>query len=477
MSEQPETLTHEAAAKDPWAAVYLPLPANPSPELVKEAHWMAEYCFEAETSKIEPANSERRPGNAFAPTAGGFGDGIDPKTNADAALARMVELEKIDSTLERVGPHSQRDPDRTPPDGERPALAEAAKEITAQPEQKPEGRPYDGPPPAGLYDGAAHEVARTPADSLNQQLADVTRELAKTAGVAGTPEHAAFEKLQAERGDQITRTADPAERAELRNERDAAAHLYAAGLADKVGNVLDLAGQGRDADDLKKLADTHRQIADVLRGGEGGKHPPEGPTRPDGPGSPQDRASAKAQEPAEPAPERPGGETARREFAEAAKAAGQEALGKTAEVAMVAPGPDPIRPEDRVKESNITQNQAVQMVPTPSGTLTISGPQNRFARDADEPARPGELSRAPVGKVDEATAERGRDDSSKRQSREDGELRGSSSSSSERRQTAREALAEVRREAAKEREANDGPERPSGQGEARAAGRYASLGR
>jgi hypothetical protein len=391
----------------------------------------------------------------------------DLRELADLKARELEARERLaDMTRDRDTPDGGPPPDRTQAEiddqhsvAERIEVMEAAQERANDPtlQYEPltlEARPYDGPPAAAVFDKAAHETARTPADAMNRDLADVTRQLAITAGVLGTPEHTAFQQAQAVRGDEITRTEDPERRAELRTERDAVAHIYAAGLADRIGNVLDHSGQGPAADEVKKLADTHRQIAEKLRSGEGGQSPPEGPDRPGG-GSGQDRATV-------------AGDATKREFAEAAKDAGREVLGKTAEVVMTAKGPDQTGPSEDQKERQqpqLAQLRGLAIAPDKGLYEIIQNKPHNAQPGAygDEPARPGGLPRAPIGKVDEFSGERGRDDSSKRQAREDGELR-DSPSIGERQWSAKEALAEVRREAAKEREGegNDGPERPSG---------------
>ena len=86
MANERETLTLDAIAKDRGAAVYLPLPADPSPELIKQAHWTAEYFYEAEQSRadreVRRAEGEDpeadRSVAASSPLHGQLGYGVDP---------------------------------------------------------------------------------------------------------------------------------------------------------------------------------------------------------------------------------------------------------------------------------------------------------------------------------------------------------------------------------------------------------------
>ena len=99
-----EELSHEAIARDPWNAVYLRLPETPSPALLREAHWNAEYCCEAALTRAE--NPEWRGAAAFEPQGSAYGPRAPEAEHAKNALERLGALERLDPTLERVGPSS-----------------------------------------------------------------------------------------------------------------------------------------------------------------------------------------------------------------------------------------------------------------------------------------------------------------------------------------------------------------------------------
>jgi hypothetical protein len=137
-----EELSLDTLDREPWNAVYLPLPEAPSPDLVKRAHWTAEYCFEAAMNRAE--NPGWRGANAFEPNSGEYGPIATAADHAKTALGRMEELERLDPTLVRMlpprtsaenisrdeeasqsanSPHSQSRPDESTPrlDDSRPA--------------------------------------------------------------------------------------------------------------------------------------------------------------------------------------------------------------------------------------------------------------------------------------------------------------------------------------------------------------------
>jgi hypothetical protein len=154
-----------------------------------------------------------------------------------------------------------------------------------------------------LFRDAAAASTRTPQDERERELAEVTAGLVKANGMEDHPDHAAFTKAQAALGDAITAEADPSKRAALRDQREAAGHDYAADLSERLARGLKAVGHDGDSRELQLHASTRREIAAELRQ-PGGNEP-----------SPQ------------------------KEFAEAARDVGREALGRTAEVAFVAEGP------------------------------------------------------------------------------------------------------------------------------------------
>jgi hypothetical protein len=86
----------------PWCAVYLDLGARPDAPLVREAHFWAEYCYEAARSRAE--NPEWRGVGAFEPKIIECGHSAPPCQHADAALRRLEELEALDPALKRRCP-------------------------------------------------------------------------------------------------------------------------------------------------------------------------------------------------------------------------------------------------------------------------------------------------------------------------------------------------------------------------------------
>jgi len=307
---------------------------------------------------------------------------------------------------------------------------------------------------ADRFADAARATLQTPQDQRERDLAEVIKQLETTAGAKDAPERAAFQKAQAGMGDQIMREPDPEKRAELRHEREAQGHEYAAGLADQIGGKVLGRGDLDDARDLHQLGELHREIAGALR------TPPEkGP--PERSSSEQtkadfarDAAAVSGLGPSaqtvhvEEVPVRP---TAREALAEVRREAEQD---------REAAGPGPQRPE-------ATLNRGVSVGVGPGGAVLVE--INRDRPDVQPIA---------AGQAQDSQAAYDRSESGAREQRAELDAAhgvGEATPSAGPRQTAREALAEVRREAEQDREAN-GPERESGQGAARAGGRYATLG-
>jgi hypothetical protein len=103
----PEVLTLEALEpdRDQWNAVLLPLPAEPSAELVRWAHVKAEYCYEAARWRAD--NPDSPAVKASEPSRWPMEDGTGPKEAAELALNRLVELEAINPELTRMIPEDK----------------------------------------------------------------------------------------------------------------------------------------------------------------------------------------------------------------------------------------------------------------------------------------------------------------------------------------------------------------------------------
>jgi hypothetical protein len=237
MTDDQKLLTIEAIDRDPWAAVYMPLPETPDAALVKGAHHSAEYCYEAALNRAEHPDSPAH--SAHEPQRKGLGSDNTPTENVAAALDRMEALEKIDPTLTRVGPHSIEGP--PPPDG--PGRDGVGEQFRA----------------------AQQIVANTPQGQRERDLGQVIDQLAEANGLQDSVELGAFTLAQEMRGDAITRESDPEKRAELRNEREAVAHEYAGALSDRLAVHLRATGNEADAVDMEQHAETRREIADEIR--------------------------------------------------------------------------------------------------------------------------------------------------------------------------------------------------------------------
>ena len=102
MSDHPyaEELSKEAITRDHWSAVYCPVPQAAPHELLKHAHWVAEYCYEAALYRVE--NPESRTVQAFEPHDWHRLDVATLVAHANAARERLEELERLDPSLERM---------------------------------------------------------------------------------------------------------------------------------------------------------------------------------------------------------------------------------------------------------------------------------------------------------------------------------------------------------------------------------------
>lgn len=97
-----ELLSHEAIMREPWNAVYLPLPEAPSAGLRYEIHWNAEYCYEGATHRAE--NPDWPGQGAYEPQLSDYSPAMTLEEHAKNALARLEELERLDPSLERMNP-------------------------------------------------------------------------------------------------------------------------------------------------------------------------------------------------------------------------------------------------------------------------------------------------------------------------------------------------------------------------------------
>jgi hypothetical protein len=89
-------ITPEALKAEWWHAVYLPIPENVSPDLLREAHWMVEYCY---TGAARYAQGDHRA--ICDPTKSVYAPRGDAVYHAQAALDRLDELERLDPSLRR----------------------------------------------------------------------------------------------------------------------------------------------------------------------------------------------------------------------------------------------------------------------------------------------------------------------------------------------------------------------------------------
>jgi len=92
-------LARRVINETPWCAVYFDLGGGPDARLVREAHFWAEYCYEAARSRAE--NPEWRGSRAFEPKPTECGRSASARQHADAALQRLEALEAINPSLKR----------------------------------------------------------------------------------------------------------------------------------------------------------------------------------------------------------------------------------------------------------------------------------------------------------------------------------------------------------------------------------------
>jgi hypothetical protein len=273
--------------------------------------------------------------------------------------------------------------------------------------------PFDRQAARGSFVDNAATVTNTPQGVRERDVSSVINELAATAGIKDTPEFSDWKRHQAELGDKITRTVDPADRAALRIEREAGQHEYVAALGSLIGETRAGEGRQQEADDMATLAHAHKDIAAGLRVTEDRTPPDRG------------EASNAPSIPAIDPPRPQAGDVARAEFAENAAAVGREiGLGPTARTVHVEQIPAPQQTGDQPEPSAAMGDearrratngfdQAVFMVATPEGGASLAtGPKHQLAA-AEEPEAHHDILLTRHG-----------DESSKRQEAEDGALRG-----------------------------------------------------
>jgi hypothetical protein len=311
--------------------------------------------------------------------------------------------------------------------------------------------------------------------------------MADTAGVKNSPEHEAFKRSQAEQGDQITREPDPRGRAELRTEREAQGHLYAAELADTIGGRALGRGQFDDAKAMGRFGELHREIAGELRSptpperGEAALSATE-QTKADfardaaavsGLGSTArtvhvaempSRASAEAATPRQSAYEALA-EVRRELEAERLERGPAENAGLVGgDKGVVEPQsyrPNPTRTRALIVGEGLGNTEIMEVY---QSLATKRPPQVEAAIDQDE------------AKATQLAYEPSQSSKAERQSELEAAAGVAPTRPDAPRQSARQAMAEVRREAEAMREAQ-GPERASGHDVTRAPGHYAILAR
>ncbi len=323
-----EPMTVASIEAERWNAVYRPLPANASAELLKAVNDAAAQCIGEAHQAVRDAQS---PGSGFKTNEQWVeqtGQETDPAKHFEAHYLRAVE--RFDDTTTRLSvlryeqskEQHQRDdilgrdflaytkanhpafheglgdthPEASSDDhaaaigrdirlGEgfmkwnhTPAIVDpwnAAREGEHSPGQKAQESQQQDSTPIHPNDfrAVAEATTQTRQDHRERDLADVTKQLAQTGGrFRETPVHAAFLRDQNERGAEISRTAPPDQRQELRNEREAVAHEYAGQLAERIAGAAGLSGQRETSDELKRFAGIQREIATAIREPE--KTPP-----------------------------------------------------------------------------------------------------------------------------------------------------------------------------------------------------------
>ena len=466
-----EPATLENIAAEPWNAVNRSIPEGAPPDLISAARAAAQQCVAEAHSAMAAACDPETQFEAFerdhaegnAPDAHEYFeqdwlnalDRFDELGGPDRAPEASAPLDGVG--IETVADEITRGKSDTRAEPTREQDAAQPRELDAGDDQA-----------AAKFSEASRAALDTPQGQRERDLAEVINQMADTAGAKDTAEHAAFKQSQADLGDQISRELDPSRRAEIRIEREAQGHAYAADLADRIGDKALGLGQSEAANDMHSHAELRREIAGELRG-QGGS----GPERPEptltrevslAPSPAGPALVEVTQERPDPGPDGPGQPSpadAREQFSKDAAAVGREVLGRSAETVMVAEGPQPQRPE-------ATMTRAVSVGMGPGGAVLYEVNQDR----PDVQPEP-DLHAADV--YERMTAQRTAQGVEAQQTAEVA-LHQASPSAADARGWAREALADVRREAEQEREA-EGPERPEGKDGPTAVGRYATLGR
>ena len=234
MDRQPEELTLDAVTRDAGNAFKMPLPDNASPELLVEAGRAIAHVY-----------------NNFDEYGAGFPGGDGKFQDHLYGVADKI-AQKLGYTDEATAAKGY---DITHGLGEFAPPYHVERDIH-----------FEETPPRELFKDAGDEHLATSDNFRQRDLSEVINEMAVTAQMKDAPEHAAFKAKQANMGYDISREADPERRAEMRQEREAKAHDYAATLSDVLAGRALSAGQLDAAKDIAKLGDVHREIATELRG-------------------------------------------------------------------------------------------------------------------------------------------------------------------------------------------------------------------
>lgn len=87
-----QELTVETIREEPWNAVYLPLPDALTGEVIEAAHFTIQYCyFDARARADDP---EGKWVSAHEPKLSAYGSQGDASQHAEAALSRLLEIER-----------------------------------------------------------------------------------------------------------------------------------------------------------------------------------------------------------------------------------------------------------------------------------------------------------------------------------------------------------------------------------------------
>jgi hypothetical protein len=98
-------------ARDPWRSVYSDLGKHPKAQTLRDAHFWAEYCFEA--AAYRAANPGWAGMKAFEPHPVECERAATPDQHAEAARKRLEILEALDPALRRRGPSAKNSADGT----------------------------------------------------------------------------------------------------------------------------------------------------------------------------------------------------------------------------------------------------------------------------------------------------------------------------------------------------------------------------